>query len=209
MEAVISQLKERFPGVQDRPSADIPALNVPLDCVTAVLTACRDEFGCDLLVDVTAIDWHTDSPRFTVVYHLLSSVRGAYLRLAVDCADDEKPTVPTATGIWAAADWHERETYDMLGIHFEGHPDLRRILMWDSYPWFPLRKEFPLAGFETELPSPDVTAATGAAVIPAPMMGGPFHAKPGRPMSGGEPRAEDQSWTERKPKPATTTEDFQ
>lgn len=206
MEAAILQLKERFDGVQKRPSADIAAVTVGLDCVTAVLTACRDDLGYDMLVDVTAVDWHEQSPRFTVLYHLLSSVRAAYLRVAVDCADDERPTVPTAATIWPAANWHERETYDMLGIHFEGHPDLRRILMWDSYPYFPLRKEFPLAGIETELPAADVAAETGASVIAAPMMGGPFHAPQTGEMSTREPRAADQSWTERKPKPTAEKE---
>ena len=105
--------------------------------------------------------------------------------------------------IWPAANWHEREVYDMFGIQFKNHPDMRRILMWDDYPYFPLRKEFPLAGIETELPPEDteVREATDAHVIAAPMMGGPFHATPGEPMSRAEPRAADQSWTEKNPKP--------
>ncbi len=65
---------------------------------------------------------------------------------------EEKSELPTVTGVWRTADWHEREIYDMMGIRFRGHPDLRRILMWEGYPYFPLRKDFPLAGKPTRLP---------------------------------------------------------
>jgi NADH-quinone oxidoreductase subunit C len=124
-----------------------------------------------------------------------------YVRLAADCADDVNPSMPSATSLWPGANWHERETYDMFGIKFTGHPDLRRILMWDGYPYFPLRKEFPLAGRETALPDLAVAEETGAAVKPAPYMGGPFVAAPGGTMEAAEPRAKDQSWTERREKP--------
>ena len=76
------------------------------------------------------------------------------------------------TGVWRTADWHEREIYDMMGIRFRGHPDLRRILMWDGYPYFPLRKDFPLAGKPSELP--DVAFSKSA-----PIEGGPFVTTPG------------------------------
>ena len=79
---------------------------------------------------------------------------------------------------------------------------VRRILMWDGYPYFPLRKEFPLAGIETPLPDAEVTAETGAKVLPAPMMGGPFVAAAGEiNLTEAEPRAKDESWTERREKP--------
>jgi NADH-quinone oxidoreductase subunit C len=107
--------------------------------------------------------------------------------------------VPTVSAIHPGANWHEREAYDMFGIKFIGHPDPRRILMWEAYPYHPLRKEFPLAGIEVPFPAADVAAVTGQTVEPAPMMGGPFVSSGGH-MSGAEPQALDQSWNEEKPK---------
>ncbi len=195
-------LQEKFPQVTGRASGDWPACNVPAAQVLAVLQHLRDQEAFDLLVDVTAIDWSSgQSPRFTVVWHLLSTTRHEYVRVASDCPDDVHPAMASATGLWPAANWHEREVFDMFGIAFPGHPDLRRILMWDGYPYFPLRKEFPLAGLDTELPDPDVAAETAAKVQAAPYMGGPFVAAAGSTMDEAEPRAKDQSWTEREEKP--------
>jgi NADH-quinone oxidoreductase subunit C len=196
-------LKLRFPQVTDRASLDHPAVNVPADAVVAVLDFLRTDGGYDLLTDVTAVDWAEGvSPRFTVVYHLFSTTRHDYVRVAAACADDLAPVMPTATSLWPAADWHEREAFDMFGIRFTGHPDLRRILMWDDYPHFPLRKDFPLAGIDTLLPDLEVAAETRATVKPAPMMGGPFVASAGEMnLTEAEPRAKDESWTERREKP--------
>jgi NADH-quinone oxidoreductase subunit C len=88
-----------------------------------------------------------------------------HLRVKAKVSEDE--AVPTATDIWLGADWHEREVYDMMGIRFSGHPDLRRILMWEGYPFHPLLKDFPLAGRPSEMPD---VAFTGV----APLEGGPF-----------------------------------
>ena len=79
--------------------------------------------------------------------------------------------VDSVAGVWRTADWHEREAYDMFGIRFRGHPNLKRILMWEGYPHFPLRKDFPLAGVPAELPE---TAVDAGEVERAPMLGGPF-----------------------------------
>ena len=200
---VTTALQEKFPSATPRVSLDHPAVNLPAADSLAALKYLRDEFAYDMLVDVTAVDWAEGvSPRFTVVYHLYSTTRHGYLRVATDCPSDESPAVASVVSLWAGANWHERETYDMFGIKFEGHPDLRRILMWDGYPYFPLRKEFPLAGIETPLPDAEVTAETGAKVLPAPMMGGPFVAASGEiNLTEAEPRAKDESWTERREKP--------
>ncbi|HEX2099867.1 MAG TPA: NADH-quinone oxidoreductase subunit C [Candidatus Synoicihabitans sp.] len=200
---VLAALQVRFPQLSARSSGDHPACNVPAADAIAVLGALRDEHGFDFLVDVTAVDWSQEvSPRFTVVWHLYSTTSHQYVRVAANCVDDAAPSMPTATGLWPAADWHERETWDLMGVRFDGHPDLRRILMWDGYPYHPLRKEFPLAGIETELPDVEVAAETRAKVIAAPMVGGPFVASSGEiNLTEAEPRAKDESWNERIPKP--------
>lgn len=199
---VISAVQAQFPGVTPRPSLDHPALNVPAADAIAVLKFLRDTHGYDYLTDLTAVDWSVEkSPRFTVVWHLYSSTKHVWVRLAADCLDDANPSMPTTSGLWAGANWHERECYDLMGIKFEGHPDLRRILMWEGYPWHPLRKEFPLAGMPTDLPDAEIAAEVKVGTIAAPMAGGPFVATPGEPMSEAEPRAKDEAWNERRPKP--------
>lgn len=199
----MSSLLDRFTFASERESLDFLAINVPQEKLIETMEALRTEFNFNLLTDVTAIDWGQEvSPRFTGVYHLHSHKTHEFIRIAANCEDDENPTLPSLTSVWPAANWHERETYDMFGIRYEGHPDLRRILMWDEYPYYPLRKEFPLAGWETELPGEDVAEVTEEKVIPAPMMGGPFHAPQEGAMSKREPRADDESWTENAPKPS-------
>ena len=120
---------------------------MPAADLLGVLKALRDEHGFDMLVDVTAVDWAADAnPRFTVVYHVFSTAWHEYVRVAADCADDAAPEVPSVTALWPGADWHEREAYDMFGIRFAGHPDLRRILMWDGYPALSPAQGFPARG---------------------------------------------------------------
>jgi NADH-quinone oxidoreductase subunit C len=201
---LLQMLRSRTPQVTERPSADHPAFNVPSGEIVSTLKHLRDDAGFDMLMDITAIDWAEGAtPRFTVVYHLLSTARtGSYVRIATNCADDSAPAVPSVVELWPGANWHERECFDMFGIKFEGHPDLRRILMWDTYPYHPLRKEFPLAGIETDLPIPDIAEATGTKVISAPMAGGPFVATTGEiNLTEAEPRAKDETWSDRRPKP--------
>ncbi|MCX6956667.1 MAG: NADH-quinone oxidoreductase subunit C [Verrucomicrobia bacterium] len=200
----VTALKAKFPQVTDRASRDCPAVDVPAGELLAVLQTLRDEHAFDLLSDVTAIDWAEGaSPRFVAVYHLFSTTTRAAVRVAAACTGDEAtPTIPSVVSLWPGANWHERETYDMFGIKFEGHPDLRRILMWDGYPYHPLRKEFPLAGIETALPDAEIAEETKAKVIAAPMAGGPFVASAGEMnLTEAEPRAKDESWNERTPKP--------
>ena len=187
--------------LSERETGDCPSVLCPEDRIVEFATALRDEHGYDMLVDLTAVDWDQESPRFMVVYHFFSSKKHTYLRVAVNCPEDESPEVPSLAGIFPAADWHERECFDVFGIRFKDHPNLKRILMWDDYPYYPLRKEFPLAGIETPLPAADIAEVTGTKVQPAPMMGGPFVAPAQGHVSESEPRARDESWTEKEPKP--------
>jgi NADH-quinone oxidoreductase subunit C len=143
---------------------------------------CRDELSFDYLLDITSIDNFGEEPRFEIVYHLYSMRDGVHVRLNLK-VPEESGAVDTVSDLWPTADWHEREAYDMMGIKFNGHPDLRRILMWDGYPFFPLRKDFPLEGLPSEMPDIAFTKIT-------PMEGGPFVSIPSAAGSKDrEPRA--------------------
>jgi NADH-quinone oxidoreductase subunit C len=98
-------------------------------------------------VDVTAVDWKKREPRFDVVYHFYSFSKNDRIRVKCGAADGEE--VPSIASVYLAADWSERETWDMFGIRFAGHPDLRRILTWEGFNGHPLRKDFPLEGIDT------------------------------------------------------------
>lgn len=195
-----NSLKEKFDYITERPTSDILALNIPVNYMVEFCTHLRDKLGFDMLLDISGIDWKDAIPRFSVAYHLFNSARSIYVRIVTNCADDVNPSAPSLVSLWPAADWHEREAYDMFGIEFKGHPHLKRILMWEGYPYFPLRKEFPLAGIETEIPGRDVAEETGVKVLPAPMMGGPFRARQAPTMKFREPVGLDESWTEKNPK---------
>jgi NADH-quinone oxidoreductase subunit C len=101
----------------------------------------QPELGFDMLSDLTAVDYLPRQPRFEVVLHLRSVARGKRLRLKVRLGEDD-PTVDSLTSVWPAADWLERECYDMFGIVFTGHPDLRRLLMYEEFVGHPLRKDY-------------------------------------------------------------------
>tara|TARA_B100001123_G_scaffold414641_1_gene514336 strand:+ start:784 stop:1398 length:615 start_codon:yes stop_codon:yes gene_type:complete len=195
-------LEDRYDFLAPRNSRDCLAFDCPTDYLLELFKSLRDKEGCDLLMDVTAVDWGENAtPRFSTLYHFFSLARKTYLRIACDCQDDLQPSMPSVSKLYPAADWHEREVFDMFGIHFIGHPNLKRILMWDDYPHFPLRKDFPLAGIETKFPAADVAEDTGVSVQAAPMMGGPFVAPAEGHVSKSEPRGKDQSWTEECDKP--------
>ncbi len=111
------------------------------------------ELAFDLLADLCGIDMNTPENRFGVIYNLYSLKNKHRIRLKV-FASGENPKVPTVTGVWSTANWHERETFDMFGIVFEGHPDLRRMYMPDEFEHYPLRKDFPLMGIPGSLELP-------------------------------------------------------
>ncbi len=127
----------------------------------------KDAEGFDYLVDVSSVDNFGESPRFEVVYELCNLGKGSHIRLKASPASDEEPVALTVVDLWPTADWHEREVYDMMGIKFDGHPNLTRILMWEGYPYHPLRKDFPLQGKPSEM---EEVAFTDV----APLAGGPF-----------------------------------
>ncbi|HEY2994375.1 MAG TPA: NADH-quinone oxidoreductase subunit C [Methylomirabilota bacterium] len=114
------------------------------------LRFCRDDSGLDfdVLMDLTAVDYskypgREDGPRFDVVYHLYSVPHNHRLRVKVR-VDEDDASVPTAVGLWPIANWFEREVWDMFGVRFSGHPDLRRLLMYEEFVGHPLRKDYPI-----------------------------------------------------------------
>jgi NADH-quinone oxidoreductase subunit C len=159
-------------------------LSLSLEALPVALAFCKEKLGYELLLDISSLDHFGDDPRFEIVYELASLDDTRHLRLKAKVSEDE--SVPTAIHLWKAADWHEREVWDMMGIPFSDHPNLKRILMWEGYPFFPLRKDFPLAGRPTDMPD---VAFTGV----APLEGGPFVTAPGgETVAKREPRARHQ-----------------
>lgn len=147
-----------MPSTQTPPltgtAIDPPALRPPIDDAAieriepAQLHARLAELkrdGFTLLLDVGAVDYPERTPRFDVVYHLLNLAKTKRVRLLCGVAGDD-PKLSTATDLWKSADWAEREIYDLFGISFEGHPDLRRIQMPHDWEGHPLRKDYPLRG---------------------------------------------------------------
>jgi NADH-quinone oxidoreductase subunit C len=126
----------------------------------------RDILGYDLLLDISAVDNFGTDPRFAVVYELYSLEKKTHLRFKIATPEDVAE-VATVSDIWPTANWHEREVWDLMGIRFKNHPDLRRILMWEGYPYHPLRKDFPLEGLPSDVPDLAFTEV-------APLAGGPF-----------------------------------
>ncbi|QND50202.1 NADH-quinone oxidoreductase subunit C [Rhizobium lusitanum] len=115
--------------------------------IIALLTFLRDDAKCGFvnMTDICGVDWPQRPDRFDVVYHLLSPKKNLRIRIKVPVAEDQP--VPSACGVYPGADWFERETWDMYGVLFTGHPDLRRILTDYGFEGHPLRKDFPTTGF--------------------------------------------------------------
>jgi NADH-quinone oxidoreductase subunit C len=115
--------------------------------IIRVTTFLRDDPRCQFIciIDVTAVDWPSRERRFDVVYHFLSPTKNARIRVKVET--DEMTPVPSIISVFRGADWFERETYDLYGVLFTGHPDLRRLLTDYGFEGHPLRKDFPLTGF--------------------------------------------------------------
>jgi len=120
-------------------------LVAPRERIVEVLTTLRDRFGFQQMLDLCGVDYPDRKERFEVVYHLLSMTRNARLRIKV--STDETQPVPSVISAYPAANWFEREAYDMYGILFSGHPDLRRLLTDYGFEGHPLRKDFPMTGY--------------------------------------------------------------
>ena len=163
-----NKIKAKFGDLISEPTEFRGELTLKISDAEKIFDVCQfaKSIGYDFLVDITAVDNYGEDPRWTVVYHLRAIGNGIEVRLKTDVSE-EKSELPSVLPVWRTANWHEREIYDLMGVRFSGHPDLRRILMWEGYPYHPLRKDFPLAGKPTDLPGVAFTQVT-------PMEGGPF-----------------------------------
>ena len=164
-----NKIKAKFGDLISEPTEFRGEITLKLADAEQIFDVCqfaKRSLGFDYLVDICSVDNYGEDPRWTVIYHLRGLANGQDLRLKTDVSE-EKSELPSVLPVWRTANWHEREVYDLMGIRFSGHPDLRRILMWEGYPYHPLRKDFPLAGKPTDLPGVAFTKVT-------PMEGGPF-----------------------------------
>jgi len=164
-----NQIKAKFGDLVSEPvefRGEISVTSAEAGKIFDICSFAKKQLGFDFLVDITSVDNYGTGARWTVIYHLRNTKTATELRLKTDVSE-EKSELPSVLPVWRTANWHEREIYDLMGIRFTGHPDLRRILMWEGYPYHPLRKDFPLAGKPTDLPGVAFTKVT-------PMEGGPF-----------------------------------
>ncbi len=146
LKGLLDAAAAEFPGVRridDLRGED--AFLAPSEALKGFVRRLRDGLGFDFLVLVTAVDNYLDEPRFEVTWRLRSLARNADVRINVPVGG-EAPEVDTVTDLYPAANWMERETWDMFGVRFRGHPNLERILMWEGFDAHPLRKDYPLLG---------------------------------------------------------------
>jgi NADH-quinone oxidoreductase subunit C len=149
--AAVGKLKEKFSGsvLDVTEFRGETTVTVKKEDIVAICAFAKKELGYNLLSDVCGVDYLGRAPRFMVVYHLFNISTKEPLRLKAP-VEEKDPRIDTVSGIWATANWHERECWDLMGIVFNNHPDLRRILMPDDWEGHPLRKDYPLQGPDRE-----------------------------------------------------------
>lgn len=131
-----------------------PSITIPNENLLNVCNILKNDFAFDQCRDAVGVDRFTKKNRFEIIYNLysLSFKERLFIRVEIDGKNPESQSI---VSVWKSADWYEREAYDMIGIKFTGHPDLRRIYMPEDYEYFPLRKDFPLMGIEGSIPLPN------------------------------------------------------
>ncbi len=159
----IEQILTAFPGLATSEFRGQTRIVAPVESLLEVLQTLKEQLGFDLLVDVTCVDYlhYRDAKdRFGMVYLLANTETNE--RMTVRCfVNDPEPTVPSATGLWEGANWLEREVWDLFGIRFAGHTDLRRIVLPEEFTAHPLRKDYPLQGRGERHNFPVITRAEG------------------------------------------------
>ncbi len=149
------QLREKDPELQFEKvevGGDEAAI-VPREHMLRVAQRLKNEFGFLQMIDIIGHDRNEKKHRFEVTYDLRNHITHQRIFLKVRC-DERDPHVPSLTSVWTGCNWNEREAYDMIGVIFDGHPDLRRMYMPEDFEYFPLRKDFPLMGVPGSIPLP-------------------------------------------------------
>ncbi len=156
-DTIIERLKTQFPASIEGTNEFRGDLTVQVkrSDIVQICRFLKDEpaLSFDMIIDLCGVDMYRPDGRFEVIYILYSLTNRKYVRLKV-LVDEENPVVDTVSTVWSGANWHERETYDMFGIKFKGHPDLRRLYMPEEYEYHPLRKDFPTMGITDSIPLP-------------------------------------------------------
>lgn len=149
IEDVVASIREKFPQAVEETACfrDEHTVRIRRENLLTVARFLKEDPSCrfNFLSDLCGVDYRGREPRFEVVYHLYSMEHNIRLRMKVSLSEGD-PSIPSVVSVWKTADWHERECYDLMGITFSDHPDLRRILTPDGFTDHPLRKDFPLRG---------------------------------------------------------------
>jgi NADH-quinone oxidoreductase subunit C len=151
VQAAVDKLKGKFSGsvIDVAEFRGETTVTVNKEDIVAICSFLKKDLGFNFLTDLCGVDYLGNSPRFMVVYHLYNIGTHQRLRLKVP-VEESDPRVDTVSGVWGTANWHERECWDLMGISFNNHPDLRRILMPDDWKGHPLRKDYPVQGPDRE-----------------------------------------------------------
>ena len=180
--AAAQKICARFPQVTSAEFRGDITLTIPREVLADAMRYAKEACGFDMLICVSSVDHLDTEPRFEVNYTITQAETGTNLLVRTPVPEAD-PAVPSLVPVWRSANWLEREQYDLMGITFTDHPDLRRIMMWEGYPYHPLRKDFPVAGVPTELPGVAFTEK-------APTHGAPFTTPAGGKTAGErEPRS--------------------
>ena len=179
--AAAEKICSRFTGVSSQEFRGDITLTIPRELLVDAMRYAKEACGFDMLLCVSSVDHLGQEPRFEVNYTITQAETGVNLLVRTPVPESD-PSAPSLVPVWRSANWLEREQYELMGISFIGHPDLRRIMMWEGYPYHPLRKDFPVAGLPTDLPGVAFTEK-------APTEGAPFTSQPGKTAAEREPRS--------------------
>ncbi|MEX0609075.1 MAG: NADH-quinone oxidoreductase subunit C [Balneolaceae bacterium] len=161
LKGVVDGLSEGFSDdlIEVYQSCDHTYIRVEAAAIVRICKYLKEKHHFIQLCDVLGTDRYTSEERFEVIYNIMNLRTQDRIFVKI-CVDEENPSVQSVTSIWTAAGWNEREVYDMFGIWFENHPDLRRVFLPEDYEYFPLRKEFPLLGIPGSIELPNTTPET-------------------------------------------------